>query len=163
MSPVPQYRDLDEFYTFAGELLTSPQVLSMRRYIQHGSISCLEHCVAVAWYSFLLYRRLGLHGQERALIRGALLHDFFLYDWHLPGHPRLHGFFHPGLAAQNAVQYFELSDLELEIILRHMWPLTLIPPRHLTAVIVSLVDKYCTLCEVTGRRYPSFLLWQPQK
>ena len=48
-------------------------------------------------------------------------------------------------------------DAKTEIIRRHMWPLTLIPPRHLPALIVSLADKYCTVREVTGHSYPSFL------
>lgn len=150
-------QELQEFEQITAVLLQNPRVRSMERYTQHGNTSCLSHCVAVAWYSFLLYRRLGLHGQEIPLIRGALLHDFFLYDWHLPGHPPLHGFSHPNLAARNAQRYFGINALEREIICRHMWPLTLIPPRHLSALIVSLVDKYCTLAEMTGRAYPPFL------
>ena len=153
----PHRQELLEFNQIAASLLQDARVRRMEQFIQHGDTSCLRHCIAVAWYSFLLYRRLGLHGQEVSLVRGALLHDFFLYDWHLPGHPPLHGFFHPDRAAQNAQRYLGVNALEAEIIRRHMWPLTLIPPRHLPALIVSLADKYCTVREVTGHSYPSFL------
>ena len=148
-----------EFWAIARELLKDPNVLRMRNYPQHRGTSCLTHCTAVAWYSFLLYKRLGLRGRESELVRGALLHDFFLYDWHKPDHGHLHGYLHPARAARNAARYFPINALEREIICRHMWPLTPVPPLHLCALIVSLVDKCCTLSEVAGYRYPSFLYY----
>ena len=152
-----EQQELEQFRSLAGEVLANPLVRGMSAYIQHGQTSCLAHSVAVAWYSFVVYKRLGLHGQERALVRGALLHDFFLYDWHEPGHPRLHGFTHPGAAARNAVRYFGISGLEEDIIRKHMWPLTVIPPLHRAALIVSLVDKVCTVAEVFGHSYRPLL------
>lgn len=56
------------------------------------------------------------------LIRGALLHDYFLYDWHnqlTPHH--LHGFFHPGVALRNASMDVELTPIEHDIIKKHMF------------------------------------------
>ena len=158
MRPALSQQQTEEFISLAGEVLANPLVRGMSAYIQHGQTSCLAHSVAVAWYSFAVYKRLGLHGQERALVRGALLHDFFLYDWHEPGHPRLHGFTHPGAAARNAVRYFGISGLEEDIIRKHMWPLTVLPPLHRAALIVSLVDKVCTVAEVFGHSYRPLLL-----
>ena len=56
----------------------------------------------------------------------------FLYDWHT--HARetgqyFHGFTHPETALGNADRYFRLTGEEQMIILRHMWPLTLITSR----------------------------------
>ena len=40
---------------------------------------------------------------KRSLIRGALLHDYFLYDWHDKNKPaKFHGFTHPKIAFENA-------------------------------------------------------------
>lgn len=51
-------------------------------FVQHGDTSCLLHCVAVAYYSAAILDLLRIRYDRRALVRGALLHDFFLYDWH---------------------------------------------------------------------------------
>ena len=153
----PTTIEIREFRTLARTLLQAPVVQQMSAYTQHGETTCLAHCVAVAWFSFLVYKRLGLRGQEHELIRAALLHDFFLYDWHEPGHPRLHGFYHPRIAAQNAVEHFNITPLEENTILCHMWPLTILPPAHRLGWIVTMVDKACSIAEVFGCRYRSFL------
>lgn len=128
------------------DLIRSERVRSMKNYVQHGEVSCLEHCLYVSYVSYRVCRKWRLDSCSAA--RGALLHDFFLYDWHT-GNPYggLHAFQHPRSALRNADRYFALNPLEREIILRHMWPLTPMPPRHPEAFIVSLADKYCALME----------------
>ena len=49
---------------------------------QHGSTSVYQHSINVAYLSLWLAGRLPLRTDRRALVRGALLHDYFLYDWH---------------------------------------------------------------------------------
>ena len=68
-----------------------------RRLYQHGTTTVMRHCVNVAAASQRLARVLRLRVDKQALIRGALLHDYFLYDWHDPSRKRegLHGFVHP--------------------------------------------------------------------
>lgn len=127
-------------------------------YVQHGAPRCLLHSVAVAYYCDCLARRLGPLGFRRLpLLRGALLHDYFLYDWHDPDPAhRLHGFRHPARALANARRDLALDPVEAEIILRHMFPLTPVPPRCREAVLVCLVDKVCSVYEIFSRRpYPN--------
>lgn len=124
-----------------------------RHFIQHGDTSCLLHTAAVAYYSIKLAEILGVKVNKRQLIRGALLHDYFLYDWHDGRKERhIHGFTHPGAALKNAMEDFELSDLECDIIRKHMFPLTLVPPKFRESVIVCIVDKYCSLYETLKRK-----------
>ena len=79
----------------------------MDRYVQHANVSCLNHCLSVAYTSYWVCERLGLSVDRRSLIRGALLHDFFLYDWHeKSGRKGLHGFTHPRTALENAQRRF---------------------------------------------------------
>ena len=98
-----------------------------------------------------LARALHLRVDENALIRGALLHDYFLYDWHLkdPSH-RLHGFTHPATALRNAGEDWSLSPIEKEIISKHMFPLTPLPPTCREAWLVCLADKLCAAGETCG-------------
>ncbi|MDY4969680.1 MAG: phosphohydrolase [Lachnospiraceae bacterium] len=119
-----------------------------RQYMQHGTTSVYVHSISVAWVSCLLAEQLHLQVDWLSMIRGALLHDYFLYDWHEKdaGH-RLHGFHHPARALKNARADFSLNDTESFIILRHMFPLTPVPPASAEGWIVCLADKICSSFE----------------
>ena len=64
-------------------------------------------------------------------------------DWH-----RLHGFRHPFFANRNALRDFQISEREQEIIRKHMWPLTVIPPMCREAWVVNAVDTASGIVEV---------------
>lgn len=138
---------LEEYLGQVGDLLAHPKVREMGRFLQHGRVDCLRHCLYVSYASWRLCRALGLDG--RAAARGGLLHDFFLYDWHrgTPG-GGLHAFTHPRTAAENAGRYFPLTDRERDVVLRHMWPLAARPPRYPESWVVAFVDKVFCLMEV---------------
>jgi uncharacterized protein len=136
------------FSECVSDLLRSDTVRQMDTFTQHAGVSCLDHCISVACTSFWLCSRLRISVDRRSMIRGALLHDFFLYDWHKKnGRKGLHGFTHPRTALENAQRQFVLNDLEKNIILRHMWPLTPIPPKYRESFIVSFSDKFCSILE----------------
>lgn len=136
----------------AKDILSSEKMLSEKEFIQHGNVSCYEHSVNVAKMSLLIagVLLLFIRINERALVRGALLHDYFLYDWHKSGH-KLHGFFHAGCALKNAESDFKLNDIEKNIIKRHMFPLNLCPPKYCESWIVCIADKICALKETFRR------------
>ena len=138
-----------QFRALLRTVSVTDEARQMRAYVQHGTVSTYDHCVRVAAVSYLLNRRLGLGADERSLVRGAFLHDFYLYDWHDPTqHARLHGRHHPALAAENAERYYTLNDKERNIIRSHMWPLTITAvPACREAVIVCIADKWCSLVE----------------
>lgn len=142
----------EEHLYFAGciqDLLDCEEVRSMERFVQHGRISTLQHSLSVAYYSYWLCRRLHARVDARSLIRGALLHDFFLYDWHTAGRKYgLHGFTHPATALRNAQRLFSLNDTEKDIIYNHMWPLTIRRlPRKKETLAICAVDKWRSLAE----------------
>lgn len=148
LSETDRRRIREILYTY----MTHEEVKSMKRYMQHGSTTTYEHCMNVVRFSYWLNRRLHLRADERALLTGALLHDFYLYDWHeKSGWHRLHGFYHPSRACRNAKRIFGIGKLEADIIESHMWPLTLRHiPKSREAAIVCLADKYCSLLETIG-------------
>lgn len=121
--------------------------------MQHGTTSIYRHSLNVAYTSLWMMERWQIRLEPKSLVRGALLHDYFLYDWHDGRKERhIHGFTHPGAALKNAMEDFELSDLECDIIRKHMFPLTLVPPKFRESVIVCIVDKYCSLYETLKRK-----------
>lgn len=123
----------------------------LAKFTHHRPFTTLEHSLRVAQiaynWSTRLEKRLRL--DISAITRGALLHDFFLYDWHKhrPNGMRWHGFRHPRIACQNAERCFGLSEKEKDIILNHMWPLTLRLPRSREAFLVMFADKLATIQE----------------
>ena len=52
--------------------------LETKKYMQHGSTSVYRHCIAVAYISCIIAARLNIRIHIRQMIRGALLHDYFL-------------------------------------------------------------------------------------
>ena len=144
------------FTRCAAEILSSATVQKMKQYPQHGSTNALCHMVAVAWKAYTtaihLQNKYHMRFDLRSLIRGALLHDLFLYDWHDPnnGH-KLHGFSHPYTALKNAERRFFLNRRERDIIVRHMFPFTPIPPRYRESMLVSWADKVCSARETVYR------------
>lgn len=132
------------------DILESENFQSTKEHIQHGTVTVHAHCINVAKHSLMLADRLKVRTKRRELIRGALLHDYFLYDWHDKDHInpfKLHGFFHPGRALKNATRDFELTKREKDIIRKHMWPMTIIPPMCREAWIVTAADKWVSLKE----------------
>lgn len=146
-----RYREINrQIEENALDILQSSNFHRMKRYLQHGSMTVNDHVLSVARYSIALDDILHAKSSRKDLIRGALLHDYFLYDWHKPdagNSHRLHGFYHPGIALRNALKEYELTPRERDIIKKHMWPLTMVPPMCREAWIVTTADKWCSLLE----------------
>ncbi|NBK96611.1 MAG: HD domain-containing protein [Erysipelotrichia bacterium] len=137
------------FLSVANEVLNSLPFYQTKQYLQHGRISTYDHCVSVAFYSYWLAKRMRLRCNDKSLIRGALLHDLYLYDWHIKDDThKWHGFHHAKKARINALRYYQINPLEERIILSHMWPLTFrCFPNRKEAFIVCLIDKLISTCE----------------
>ena len=145
--------EMDVIAAHGEDILQSENMILTRTFLQHGETSVYDHSVMVAARSIRIMRALGWALDERAIVRGALLHDYYLYDWHIrAGRKGLHGFRHPGIAFRNASCDFSLGRTERDIILHHMFPLTPIPPLTWEGLIVCICDKCCALYET----FPAF-------
>ena len=146
-------RDQETVRRWGADILKSKGMAREKRFMQHGDISCYRHSLRVASRIVRLARWLRLKADMRALVRGALLHDYFLYDWHeKDASHKWHGFHHPAAALKNASADFGLSPRERDVIAKHMFPLTLRPPRFRESWIVCLADKWCALEETLAVR-----------
>ncbi len=142
------------FRAIAREVVGKARYNEMKQYISHSDITVYRHCITVARVAFELAVRYKIRCDLRALVRGALLHDYYLYDWHDPNKGfRWHGFKHHKFALQNAVRDFELSEKEKNIIYSHMFPLTVwAVPKCREAWLVTLADKIVASVE-TAKKY----------
>lgn len=144
------------FDELAAPWLARPEVQRMDEFIQHGITTTLDHTLRVARKALDLARRHNAQINEQDLVAGALLHDFYLYDWHdrstsKPNHATKH----PLYAAANARELLGVNDHVVSIIETHMWPL---PPNRVPASkeawLVCWADKLCSLAETIGDRLP---------
>ena len=147
--------ETEELQTILSDIQSDDHVQEMKKYIQHGSVTTYEHCERVAKLSHKIDRLLSLHSNQKTLLTGAMLHDFYLYDWHKEdnGEHRLHGFHHAEKACANAKRYFDIDEETMHVIRSHMWPLNLKRiPLSKEAWIVCIADKCVSLHETLFRR-----------
>ena len=131
------------------DVLASENHKGTEKYIQHGDVSVREHTISVACMCVSIAQKLHLNLDYYALVRGALLHDYFLYDWHdKSAAPNHHTFTHPKIALANAERDFALNDKERDIIRKHMFPLCFPFPKYKESWLITLADKTCAASEI---------------
>ena len=143
----------DDIRRFGIDILCADSYRNAKKHVQHGNVSVFRHSMHVAEMSLKWARKLPIRFSEKELVRGALLHDYFQYDWHgrkseFPKIFKMHGFTHAKRALENAKRDFDLGHIERDIIAKHMWPLTLRSvPKHRESWLVTAADKYVSLME----------------
>lgn len=139
--------DNKEFLSIVDELINNETVQEMKKYRQHYETSCFTHCYMVSYYCYLICKKYNL--DYVSATKAAMLHDLFLYDWRVrqPGRKGLHAFTHGKLACENASKLFDLSQKEKDMIITHMWPVTMKFPTCIEGFILTFVDKYCATSE----------------
>lgn len=144
---------MKEYYKYINyygkDILKSKKVKSQKQFIQHGNVSVYDHTYNVAVLSLYLADKLNINVDEKSLVRGALLHDYFLYDWHVKDKShRLHGYTHANTALKNAKRDFKINKIEENMIKCHMFPLNLFSiPKYKEAKILCICDKLCAISE----------------
>ncbi|WP_062532394.1 HD domain-containing protein [Jeotgalibaca dankookensis] len=135
-----------EFMSLISDLLDRDEVQQLKEITQHYYSTRLEHSISVAYRSFSIGKKLKC--DTRALARAGLLHDLFYYDWRSTKFAEgSHAYVHPRIACDNAEKLTALSDLEKDIIVKHMWGATIAFPKYKESYIVTMVDKYCACDE----------------
>lgn len=126
-------------------ILNSEEFEKRKNYKHHGEKTVYNHSLEVSYLAYKISKKLGLDYNDTAI--GGLLHDFYYEDWHLAKKQKnilkKHGFVHAKEALENTKIFFPqyVNFKTQDIILRHMFPLNIIPPKYLESWIVSISDK----------------------
>lgn len=150
----------EEFVAIAAPVITHDLYQTMRE-IPHHHESVYEHCLDVAYFAYRIARK--RHWDYESTIRGALLHDFYLYKFKRKALYRLvydamkHAAMHPRLSLKNALEHFQLNEMEQDIIKKHMFPFGI--PRYRESWTVSLVDKGLAILEYAQRLTRGKVQW----
>lgn len=135
-----------EFLEIVNDILINEDVQKLNLYKHHYAYTRLEHSMSVAYYSYVICKI--FHLDYESIARAGLLHDLFFYDCENKlTRPKNHISNHSKIALKNAEKLFSLNDKEKDIILKHMWPITLSRPKYIESFIITFVDKYCALKE----------------
>lgn len=145
--------EYDEFKRVVIEIVNNENFKKMKEIKQHRFTNCYEHSINVATKCFIFAKKRNMKIDLYSLVRGALLHDFYLYDWREDKmRYKFHTYTHPRISLENASKEFgKLNKIEKDIILSHMWPLTLFKfPRYKESFLVCFSDKICAFKEFFG-------------
>ncbi|MCR5229144.1 MAG: HD domain-containing protein [Solobacterium sp.] len=136
-----------EFLKTVADITACEDYQKLKLFTHHRHTTRYQHCLNVAWYSFIWAKKAGLNYKSCA--RGAMLHDFYLYDPKTGGQPIKgnHIEIHPIVALANAEKYYEVDEVMKDCILHHMWPMNNIRPVTKEGMIVQAADKYCASLE----------------
>ena len=129
------------------DIISNEMVQEMKQYRQHYNVSCFDHCLYVSYNMYHICKQHKLDYASAA--RAGLGHDLFLYDWRKrqDGRKGFHAYTHPKTAYKNAKKIFDLNDIEKDIILKHMWPVTFSLPKYKESFLITYVDKYFAYAE----------------
>lgn len=137
-----------EYINIISPIITHEEFIKRKYYHHHNNRSVYGHSLLVSYRSYKIAKLLNLDYKSSAI--GGLLHDFYYQDWQTTKIKKklyeAHGFVHPYEALENSKALFpNLIDKKVSnIIVRHMFPLTFIPPFYLESWIICIVDKYCS-------------------
>lgn len=113
--------------------------------IRHHGTDRLSHINRVGKLSFIISKKMGC--DYLSCTRGALLHDFFTLDDLKTSKRSKNLKLHPSYAYNNSTNYFKINEIETDIILHHMFPITRKCPMCREAKIVSICDKIVAIYE----------------
>ncbi len=143
-------KEVIEFVNIVSDIVANEEYQKLKEYTHHFSNTRYQHCLNVAWYTYLWCRQANLNYTSAA--RGAMLHDFYLYD-HRQGEqpiPGRHSDIHPMAALANAEKYFDVDPVMRDCIMNHMFPTSFTVPATKEGLIVTLADKYCASLELSA-------------
>ena len=141
-----KYYEDREYLNKVYDILNHDEFKKMENIVHHG-VNRLNHSIRVSYYSYKIAKFLKLDNEKVA--RAALLHDFFFEkNSDLNKKEKVVTMLnHPKYAVENAKKYFELSELEEDIILTHMFPVAPKVPKYFESWMVDLVDDIASVYE----------------
>lgn len=139
-----------EYMALIEDLIENEELLKLDAITHHRYTTRLTHSLFVSYVSYRIAKKFDLN--VRAVARAGLLHDFFH-----EGREEIaameqgsHNCVHPKIAVENAARITPLNELERDIILKHMFLCSKVGmPRYKESMIVTCVDKYCAMSEVS--------------
>lgn len=120
------------------DIVTNEQFNKLKTELHHG-ITRYDHAYSVAKWTHIIGKIFKMKNNVNTT-RAALLHDFYVND-DLTGNGAQRLGRHPEVALENSLKYYELDNIQKDIIKSHMFPCNLTVPKYKESWLVSMIDK----------------------
>lgn len=150
------HKIIEEHNKLYESLINDEKIKQLALIPQHRGSNTYLHSLKVCKHAYKLARRSHFKINFEDLILGALLHDYYLYDWRIQkDKKKWHGHKHPNIALENAKKDFEINKKVENIIASHMWPINFFKfQKSWEAIFVSMADKWISIKEsFTSRKF----------
>lgn len=151
----------DEYKDIINEVINHPEFIRRKDFHHHENISVYTHSLMVSYYSYKVAKKMHLDYKSTAI--AGILHDFYYEDWqkaHKKKLRELHGFVHAKEALNNSKEHFShlLNKKISNSIVRHMFPLNIIPPKYFEGWVITIVDKIVSMDVLLyPKQWPKYL------
>ncbi len=142
-------KELKEYYSIVDDILKNKEFIKRKEFPHHGEESVYTHSLRVSMLAYKIAKKLKVNKEDAAI--AGLLHDMYHQPWQTKTEKtkffKQHGFTHAKEALDTANLHFKdkLNKKIEDAILRHMFPLNIIPPKYTTGWIVTISDKLISL------------------
>ncbi len=140
----------EEYLKIIDPIINNEEYIKRKTYRHHQNKTVYDHCLQVSYLSYKIARPIP-YIDEKSVAIGGILHDFYNEPWmHKKERApffKKHGFVHAKEALDNSYKYFPelMNKKTANVILRHMFPLNIVPPKYLESWIVTMVDKIVSM------------------
>ena len=140
------HTDKKDYIALVQDILENKEFKRLESIVHHGN-NRMDHSLRVSYYSYKIGKVFTL--DYRQIARAALLHDFFFEENDKVNRKvKLKTLMkHPEYALENAKKYFELTDMESDIIKTHMFPVIPKVPKYFESWLVDIVDDVVSISE----------------
>ena len=147
----------DKLESIYQTFLNDDRILRMKEIPMHRGSNCYIHSFRVAKKAIKNAIRLFKKNIDlEVVLIGAILHDYYLYDWRSNREYRKgHAKNHQKIASENASRDFDVPLEIKKVIESHMWPFNIKSfPNTREAKVVSFADKSVATMEAfTSKKY----------
>ncbi|MDX9802250.1 MAG: hypothetical protein RBT69_13050 [Spirochaetia bacterium] len=140
-----------DFLEISSPITENPEYQRLKG-IRQNDRSVFDHNIAVAYLACRIAKNFQMN--KKAIVRGALLRNFEYYSNYCSSQikKQFENRHRDAGEGDDSLKYTALlfgpvSTLERDIILKHRWPYTLIPPHYPEAIIVMIADKLISIKE----------------
>lgn len=131
-----------EYVKIYNEFKKNKKFRKLGKELHHGC-DRLSHTKRVAKLSYKVSKFLNV--DQTSVTRGALMHDFFLdKELETKNLPKKN---HPNLAYKNSMKYFNVNEIEEDIIKSHMYPIVKVKPIYKESRVVCFCDRIVSTYE----------------
>lgn len=128
----------DSFQQCIEDIINNKKFNKLKNELHHG-ITRYDHSYRVAKWTHMICKLLKMKKYTETT-RAALLHDFYVNE-DLTGNGAQRLGRHPAVALDNSLKYYDLDNIQKDIIKTHMFPCNLTLPKYKESWLVSAIDK----------------------